>query len=209
MNPRGRLFFPALVPLLVKRFGFLKFPQSIADFDETKGVEFAEGYMTDVTIDKIVVWRDGIQIDTRSSTTVSQELLEQTLIWLGQEADITYERGMIKRWAYLSQILFYSDANFDNLHPSLNKLCANVTKEVSSIRGSNFDFHFTGVSVGFDRWNRPAPVASFLLQRRAESPFSENKYFSEAPLPTDTHIRCLEQFESDFLGQQKMYGLGQ
>jgi hypothetical protein len=40
-------------------------------------------------------------------------------------------------------------------------------------------------------------IAPFSITRRAESRFSENKYFSEAPLPTDIHISLLEEFEAE------------
>jgi hypothetical protein len=40
-------------------------------------------------------------------------------------------------------------------------------------------------------------IASFSITRRAEARFSENKYFSEAPLPTDLHLKLLEQFEAE------------
>lgn len=183
--------------MLVERFGFLKYPTSVNDFDETKGVEFVEGHFEGTTVDKIIVWSNGIQVDTRASTQVSQEILHSTLLWLKEEAGLTYESGMIKRWAHLSDVAFHSDVNFDAIHPALIKLCASVSREVSILRGAKFDYEFTGMSFSFDRSIRQAPVAAFLLQRRAETPFSENKYFSEAPLPTDIHIKLLEELEAD------------
>jgi hypothetical protein len=44
--------------------------------------------------------------------------------------------------------------------------------------------------------SRKYGIASFLITHRAEARFSENKYFSEAPLPTDMHIAFLEEYEA-------------
>jgi hypothetical protein len=41
--------------------------------------------------------------------------------------------------------------------------------------------------------------APFTIQRRAETAFAENKYFSEAPLPTNEHVALLETFEADVI----------
>jgi hypothetical protein len=51
--------------------------------------------------------------------------------------------------------------------------------------------------VGHDPMARKYGIAPFSITRRAEARFSENKYFSEAPLPTDTHLKILEEFERD------------
>jgi hypothetical protein len=42
---------------------------------------------------------------------------------------------------------------------------------------------------------RKYQIAPFSIARRAEARFSEDKYYSEAPLPTDMHISLLEEFE--------------
>jgi hypothetical protein len=55
----------------------------------------------------------------------------------------------------------------------------------------------TRLDVDFARHEGQIPIAAFTIQRRGQTPFEENKYFSEAPLPTDIHINLLEQFEAD------------
>jgi hypothetical protein len=39
--------------------------------------------------------------------------------------------------------------------------------------------------------------APFSIHRRLDVPFSDDKYFSEAPLETETHLEILAQFEKD------------
>jgi len=185
--------------MLAKRFGFLKYPQTLADFDEQKGVEFAEGYIDGTSVDKIVVYANGIQVDTRSSTDDSKRILNETLIWLGQEAGLIYSQDMIRRWASLSQIAFYSDANFDNISPAVEKLRNAISNVVSDSWGQRFDFGVVGLSLSFDKYVQPVTMANFTIQRRADTSFPEHKYFSEAPLPTDLHTRFLEEFEADVL----------
>jgi hypothetical protein len=43
------------------------------------------------------------------------------------------------------------------------------------------------------------PIAPLTIQRRITSPFEQNKFYTEAPLPTDTHIALIEQLEADIL----------
>jgi hypothetical protein len=41
--------------------------------------------------------------------------------------------------------------------------------------------------------------ADFIIERRADVPYSQNRYFCSAPLQTGDHIRVLEQIESTIL----------
>jgi hypothetical protein len=53
---QGKIFFPEIVPEIVKRYHFQKFPTSLEEFDESKGVEFLEGKSGNKVIQKFVIW---------------------------------------------------------------------------------------------------------------------------------------------------------
>jgi hypothetical protein len=198
LNPRGAAYFPALVPLLVNRFNFQKYPQQAADFDETRGIVFELGHTGEVTVDKVTLWGDGIGIDVRSSTTDAKNLIDSVLTWLKHEAGLHYEPRMINRWGFLSQLTFFSDVDLVDLNPAVAKLAANVSASVLAEQKLGFSFVPSGFSVGFDKSLIHSPVAMLTVQRRATVPFDNRKFFSEGPLPTEAHIQVLEQFERDF-----------
>lgn len=199
LNPRGKLRWPTVVPLIVDHFGFMKFPQKPEEFDEQKGVEFLEGSINDVGIDKLTVWFNGIGVDVRSSTDDAKKTLEDSFEWLKKDAGLSYSPEMIKRWAYLSQITFYSDFELNTVHPAIANLSTKVSNAVSRIQGLDYQFQAISLALGFDRTTRQSPISDFSIQRRADTPFSEKKYFSQAPLPTNQHLALLGEFEAELI----------
>jgi hypothetical protein len=198
LNPRGKALYPDAIRALVQRYGFQKFPSKLEEFDETKGVEFLMGKEGDYAIDKFVVYNTGLMIETRSSTDVSREILERLLLWAKKEFGLVYESKMITRWAYVSSVIFHTDFPIlDALSNPLRKLARRITNSLAETSGEDVPYEPVVVTIGHDALNRKYPFAGFSLQRRAESPFSENKYFSEAPLRTDKHIALLEELEND------------
>jgi hypothetical protein len=200
LNPRGSVRLPVVASMLAEKYRFLKCPEKPEDFDEAKGVEFTEGVFEGIGIDKLTIWHNGIGIDLRSSTDDAKKILLESLEWLKADAGITFEPKMIKQWAYLSHITFYSDADFGSIHPALKKLEKRLTSAVSDLQGIDFDFRTNFVGCGYDRTLRKFPVSDFSIQRRADTPYAEGKYFSHAPLPTQDHIELLRLFEADVIG---------
>jgi len=199
LNPRGKIRLPVVAEMIVNRFGFAKFPQKAEDFDETKGVEFTEGNFEDIGVDKLTIWFNGVGIDVRSSTDDAKVILDKSFEWLKSEVGLNYTPDMVKRWAYLSQVTFYSDADFNIIHPALRNVSRKVTEAVSRLQGAEFAFVPNWLGWGFDRTVRQFAISDFSIQRRADTPFSENKYFSQAPVSTSEHIKILEEFEADLL----------
>lgn len=199
LNPRGTVPFAKITELVVRRFGFSRYPQSASDYDEQKGVEFADGYLDGIVIDKLTIWTNGIGVDVRSSTDDGKRILEDSLSWLKGELGLKYEQHMIRRWAYLSQVTLYSGVNLSAHSTAIRNLCDRLSKELGHLQSSAFEFSVTGINLGFDRTVKTLPIAEFTIQRRADTPFEDRKYYSQAPLPTAIHLQLLEQFEKDML----------
>jgi hypothetical protein len=204
LNMGGKVRFSDCIAPLVQRYGFQKYPQKPEDFDwGDKGVRFESGKAGEITIDSLTVYSGAIFVDTFSSTKDSKEILTGMLEWAREELGLSYQDGMIRKWGYISDLLFYTDfpllASFSS---PLQKL-AEKTSHVTEKLWDGLKYQSMSINIGHDPTARKNGIASFIIQHRISSSFSENKYFSEAPLPTDLHIKFLEEFEADVLKSMK------
>ncbi len=199
LNPRGTVFFPDLLKGLVEKFCFQKYPQTFEETDENKGINFFEGTFGGITVDKLSIFSGTLVLDTSASTSSSEEILHQALAWASEEFGITYLPSMVRRRQYLSDITFNTDVPILEFNAAVASLRSSLNAEVTGILGYSTSYAPIRFEVDFDKTERPVPSASFSIHRRGGVPFADNKYFSEAPLPTDVHIRLLEKFESDFV----------
>jgi hypothetical protein len=200
LNPQGSVFFPELIQKIVERFEFQKFPLRFEDTDENKGVEFLEGRWNGVNVNKLTIFTGALIVDTSASTAHSEAILEEALAWAATNCGINYKPGMIKRKQYVSDITFYSEVRLLAAHIALLNLRKSVTDYAEKYFGQRLEYELTHLGLDFDHTLNPLVAAPFSIQRRGNALFSENKYFSEAALPTDVHIKLLEQFEADLSG---------
>ncbi len=199
LNPRGAAYFPEMVPALVNRYGFLKFPEKLEDFDETKGVLFEGGRFNNVTIHKVQVFSNVLVSETASSTTDSEAILEDALVWASQTFGLAYRPGMITRKAYVSQLTFYSDSVLAKLNPVLLKIAEKLSARVPQYFGFELKYRPTAFAISYDQLAIKNGASQFSIEMRSDTPHSENKYFSTAPLPTEEHIELLQKLEADSL----------
>jgi hypothetical protein len=198
LNPRGKAYYPDIVGGIVEKCGFLKFPQKIEDFDESKGVEFAAGRWGHVTIETMKIFKDGLMIDTRASTGESERVLREALSWSASTFGLTFDPQMIKRKSYVSNLTFHTEVPIlGGSNSPVSRLAQRANDSIARITGDNTPWQPIILTLNSGQIPRKPTNAPFTIQRRAEIPFSENKYYSEAPFPTEVHIALLEQFEED------------
>jgi hypothetical protein len=63
-----------------------------------------------------------------------------------------------------------------------------------------FIFEPTAILINADLSQAKIGPAIFSVERRADIPFSENIYFSSAPLRTSEHLDVVKEFEASLLG---------
>ncbi len=201
LNPKGKVFFPDLTAKIIERFKFQGYPQKLEDFDAQKGVNFNSGTWDGVNVDKLTIFWNGILLDTQSSTDDSERILYDSLSWVRDEFGLRYDPSKVKRKRHVSHLAFYSDAPMTGTGGAIQELCQQVSKRVEEIMGKPISYIPTELTVDFERQGT-IPFAPFKIQRRVETPFAENKYFSEAPFPTSVHIEILERFEHSLLQKE-------
>jgi len=201
INPRGRAIDSDLIDWLKATYHFQKYPSSPLDFDpETKTLtftagKFKSGYVTDETEQYIAVdlliYTDGVVANTRSSTKDSDRFLDEAIRAAVKELNLVYPQHIRKK-LYYSEMDVRLDRPMASLNPKLEKLAGTI----SSLRGDTnaIAFEFSGVSFLPDP-NAQATVSAFSVERKVNTEWSENRYYSRAPLQTDAHLRVLEEFE--------------
>ena len=198
LNPRGKAYYPDIVRGIVEKCGFQKFPQRLEDFDEDKGVEFVGGRWGDVTIEMLTIYSNGLRVDTRVSTAESERIIGEALLWGVLTFGLVYDPKMITRRGYVSNLTFHTDVPILGKNNSPASMLAERAREsLVNITGDTTPWQPTILTLNSDQFPRKPLHAPFTIQRRANTAFSDNKYFSEAPLPTDVHVSLLEKFEAD------------
>lgn len=196
LNPRGHPI-PSLVNDVVTRYKFSTFPKNPEDFDLQKGVMFQLGVFQgpdkDPVTAHLTIYNDGFVADTRSSTTDSDEFLEDGFNWLSKEYGYTPIQEIIRSKTYVSEVYVKMDKALNILNPKLERFAELLSSNVEGY-GDNVILETTGISFLSDPGiiGRPGP---FKLERQEGIPFEENRYYSIAPLQTEAHLEMLEELE--------------
>lgn len=192
-----------LVRKLAEQYSFEKIPTSFEQLDPGKGIHFFEGVSGSIPIKEFIIYDTLLVLETRISTEASKYILEEILLWGAKDLGLNYKANSINRFGYISDVTFFSDAPLLDVPPAIAKIAARATRELTEIWKEPVKYEPLNYSVGHDPTTRKYGIAPFTIIHRAESRFSENKYFSEAPLPTDIHWEMLEEYEKDILASKK------
>jgi hypothetical protein len=201
LDPRNRISPFDLTALLVEKYGFRVYPREIKDYDFDKGVDYMLGKFDDGTlIGRVTQFSNGLAVETGSSTDDSEKVLDGMLAWGAQALGLNYKPEMTRRRGYVSQVAFKTDVALDGLNPILRMLAERITKRVAEAEGVSVPFETTAVVINFDALNTKLPVGVFEIARRENVPFSDNTYFSQAPIPTEEHLQLLADLEAALKG---------
>jgi hypothetical protein len=195
-NPDGRAMHPVFFSL-IEKYKFIKVPQ-LNEIDWQKGIKFEDGTFKtsagkEITV-TLTVYPDGAIADTRSSTKDSDEFLDQTLSFLSATFGYSEYHTILRKKLYTSELHIRMEQPLEHIHSGTSQF---MNRIASSISLNHVPFRM-GINFSSD----PAIGGTQLLFRLEPAinfPFSENRYYSHAPLQTENHIQLLEEFESTFL----------
>jgi hypothetical protein len=193
LNPRGINLASVLIPFLISTYKFKRFPSLQDVTDPSKEWKFQDGeYKVDndspIKIE-LTIHSDGVVADTRSSTVNSDAFLEEAWTKFSELFKMPSHQSILKRRLYISQVFVNTDKDLQLLNPKLSPICEYLSGE-----HQNRVFRLGGISFWPDQTVKFNPI-SFTFERTINVPFSENRYYSAAPLQTDQHLDLLDKLE--------------
>lgn len=195
LNPKGKSLVSMLQPL-VERYKFpSEKPEELIKGDH---LEFKEGgYKTDsgdeIAIVSFKVFNDGLVVDTRASTTDADAFLHDVLTWGSENFGLVSYSEISIRTFYVSEVNVYLDHPLSLIKPALTEFADSLADH--NIGYGPFSFEVSGIAFGQDPEKAHGRATTFRLERVDTAPFSETRFYSVAPFPTDTHLALLEQLE--------------
>jgi hypothetical protein len=201
INPQGKAVSADLIEWMKKTYHFQKYPSSVFDLDsETKaltflGGKFKSGHEEDGKERYIAVglsvYTDGLVANTESSTNDSDKFLHEVIDSVVKEFGLVHPG--IRKKLYFSEMDVRLDRPLSLINPKLEKFAATI----SSLRGdaNKVAFEFSGVTF-FPEPTAQTAISGFALERKLNTEWSENRYYTRAPLQTHAHLNLLEDFES-------------
>lgn len=201
LNPRGTAIEKDGLTEIRNRYEFAVAPgpaEIVAARETQQPLKYLQGSFTPkkrkeaITVD-LLLYRDGIIADTRSSTTDSDEFIGDLLNWATKELGLLPHEEIVRSKGAVSSLYVTSAKPMSLLNPKLEAFSKILTENVS---GQNSGAKLEFASFGF--WpdqNLINPPAPFRFERAAGALFSENRYYSLAPINTEKHIDLLNELE--------------
>jgi hypothetical protein len=202
LNPRGKHLHQAIIDGLVTKYRFTRFPQeprSITDTSEIKlenGV-FQPNQRDPLTLVELKLYADGIIADTHSSTDDSDSFLSKAIQWAIEQFELVPLQTLPVRKIYLSELYVHTDASLNHLNSRFDAFLRRLSSEIVGFEPQPFET--AGISFSSDQGNLTKPTP-FRFERTLNIPFSQNRYYSSAPLQTEKHLHLLDDLEVILLG---------
>jgi len=200
LNPRGLNLF-TLIPQIITKYNFQLYPTKPEELDigkDTREIKFSAGSFQkdqqhNIGFD-LTIYNDGLMVDTRSSTDDSDVIIDEFLNWLSTAGLVPYQ-DVLRSKLYVSELWVQTDKSLNTLNPKLESFAKRVTSLIVGHEYHPIAFETSGITF----WTDPTvgnPPGAFRFERLIDVPFSENRYYSAAPLQTNIHLEMLEEFES-------------
>ena len=195
-RPQGQLHLPTAIAAIEETFAFQIVPTDIVQ-SSSAGLEFFHGSFDDVGIDKLTVFPDGLLVQSGASTGLIQAFMDRFMRWMEEEFELQFVETHERHSLFESNIVFTSDRDPTAMGDRVVRLIELIESKVNET--SKLDCRYTtyGFRLHTDTNVIPGlkPIP-FTVERRLGSDFSQNRYFSTAPLRSPDHIEILEHLES-------------
>lgn len=200
IRPHGGIYMRHFVEALNERYGFAQSPD-LRDADSDGSYVFNQGNIIldgqSIMIGQLGIYTDGIVIvcqDTESANKV----LDDGLQWITEKFGL---RPILtrKQRTFTSTLIIEFDFAIERALRKWDAVGRLLGSALQNSYGWSVKPDLTRLAFQVDKENLPAQANSlFLIERRADIPHSQNRFYSAAPLQTRLHLEFLRDLEALF-----------
>ncbi len=200
--PIGGVYLPEISRAIIERYSFTQPPNFTPDVVEKNGFVFGMGKLSvdevgSQAINKLILTRDGVLAEC-FSTEAAKLVIDDLLPWLVEEFGFRKSVPAPDHLYVASNLVVKFERSLAKLFGGLDA----VLKMASSLLQARYGFEkpvtVSRLSVEVDPTTVAGPASSataFAIERQLNYPFSDNRFWCQAPIHTQDHIRFLEDIE--------------
>jgi hypothetical protein len=200
--PLSGLYLPDLTNAIVHRYAFTSSPDFSPVVLEKKGVEFLRGKFCDSNgvehnIQSLNLYNDGV-VASCFSTEAAALLIDDLFSWASESFDFRIPEQAFNKLYLLSTIIVQFEAEIVSAFSKLDSLLKGAAQALVATYDLDMPLSVSSLSFDFDHSAVGGVLASlspFVIERQINEPHSSNRFFCQAPIHTQEHIRLLKSFE--------------
>ena len=204
IRPLGWVHPPSAFKMLAERYSFGYSPAMRGTWEEAQkdGLKFQLGKQVHgnrtINVTDLTLYTDGIVVSA-ASTDDAELFLDDLMAWAKEVFGFKDIDRTNTKTLYLSNLIVELESSTDSLLKKFTLLSESLGKLLLTTYGLDAVVQVCGLGLHFDRTiTIPAwqTLTQFSLDRRINQPYSQNRFFSAAPLRTKDHLAFLETIEA-------------
>lgn len=205
VRPPSGLYLPDVIRAITQRYAFVQAPTDLATVAR-EGAKYKEGRFIaaggrTIAIKDLGFFNDGILV-VAWNTNDSDAVLNDIIAWASDIFQLRERRTILPK-RYASSVVVELDASINGAITIFNEFSAAVSSAINDVYGWDYGVDAARIHFMVDPERVPPnTMLNFTIEQRAGLPFSANRYFSAASVPTSTHIELLEGFEHGLMGKR-------
>jgi hypothetical protein len=204
VRPLSGLYLPDLIRKISERYGFAIVPPNYETVMK-EGAKYKEGrFLTEgrtIAIKEMGFFVDGVLAVTWN-TDDAEVVLNDLIVWAAQDFGFREPRTKLPR-RFVSSVVVEFDVELSRAITAFDELQEGFASAIKENYRMDPEINASKISLSADPTKlRPQSTFEFTIERRTGRPFSENRYFSSATLPTPSHLDMLGAFERRLLTGQ-------
>lgn len=187
---------PEVIAKIQQRYEFLKVPDPAMTREEANkiGYKFGTGQIPlkgrKSVVVEFAIYTDGIVADAKNSE-IAETFLRDVMKFMRSEFEFR-EFTTEPKTHFWNQLVVEFEKPLNGLFPSISKISEAICRHLGTEMTMNlarFDLQLE------ERVTKDSPPPKFILERRIGAPFKNERYYSSAPIRTESHVAVLEEIE--------------